>query len=222
MSTREFLRFDYVGDQVTADNFYAVILGNKTAVSEGSRKVVDSGPNDHISIYYSDHGAAGIIGMPKGPYVTAKDLTDVLKKKHASRTYKSLACDAGSMFDGLLPEGLNIYATTASNAAELSWVVYCDFKEFNGTCLGDTYSVSWMEDSARLKLGTRLLHLTLKPDGQIAVNNVSEVISTTEMQSTSLTAPTPTFSTTTPAPKAGVSKRPATETPGTDRKMKRV
>ncbi|GFP88057.1 vacuolar-processing enzyme [Phtheirospermum japonicum] len=53
---------DYVGDKVTADNFYAVILGNKTAVSGGSRKVVDSGPNDHIFIYYSDHGAAGFIG----------------------------------------------------------------------------------------------------------------------------------------------------------------
>ncbi|GFP88056.1 vacuolar-processing enzyme alpha-isozyme [Phtheirospermum japonicum] len=53
---------DYVGDKVTADNFYAVILGNKTAVSGGSRKVVDSGPNDHILIYYSDHGAAGFIG----------------------------------------------------------------------------------------------------------------------------------------------------------------
>ncbi|KAL3655691.1 hypothetical protein CASFOL_000087 [Castilleja foliolosa] len=153
---------DYVGDQVTADNFYAVILGNKTAVSGGSRKVIDSRPNDHIFIYYSDHGAAGIIGMPKGPFVAAKDLTDVLKKKHASGTYKSLvfyleACDAGSMFDGLLPKGLNIYATTASNAAELSWGVYCDFKEFKGICLGDTYSVSWMEDSEVNNLQTETL-----------------------------------------------------------------
>ncbi|KAL3615297.1 hypothetical protein CASFOL_040958 [Castilleja foliolosa] len=69
---------------------------------------------------------------------------------------------------------------------------------------------------------TRLLHLTLKPDGQIVVNSVSEVSSTTATQSISSTAGTPTFSPTTPAPKAGVSKRPATKTPGTDKKMKRV
>ncbi|KAL3651531.1 hypothetical protein CASFOL_004533 [Castilleja foliolosa] len=69
---------------------------------------------------------------------------------------------------------------------------------------------------------TKLLHLTLKNDGQIVVNSVSEVPSITETQSTSSTAGTPTFSPTTPAPKVGVSKRAATENPGTDKKMKRV
>ncbi|KAL3624232.1 hypothetical protein CASFOL_033048 [Castilleja foliolosa] len=35
-------------------------------------------------------------------------------------------------------------------------------------------------------------------------------------------AATQTFSPTTPVPKPGISKRPPTETPGTDKKMKRV
>lgn len=47
---------------MTAANLYAVILGNKTALTGGSGKVLDSGPNDNIFIYYTDHGAAGIIG----------------------------------------------------------------------------------------------------------------------------------------------------------------
>ncbi|GAB4837141.1 hypothetical protein Ancab_002052 [Ancistrocladus abbreviatus] len=68
--------------------------------------------------------------MPTDEELYAKDLIDVLKKKHASGTYKSMviyleACESGSMFDGLLPQGLNIYATTASNANESSWGFYC-------------------------------------------------------------------------------------------------
>lgn len=31
-----------------------------------------------------------ILGMPSGPFMYAKDLIDVLKKKHASGTYKSM------------------------------------------------------------------------------------------------------------------------------------
>ncbi|RWW59261.1 hypothetical protein BHE74_00033820 [Ensete ventricosum] len=53
---------DYVGDDVNVNNFFAVLLGNKTALSGGSGKVVNSGPNDHIFIFYSDHGGPGVLG----------------------------------------------------------------------------------------------------------------------------------------------------------------
>ncbi|RWW18756.1 hypothetical protein BHE74_00027631 [Ensete ventricosum] len=53
---------DYVGDNVNVNNFFAVLLGNKTALTGGSGKVVDSGPNDHIFIFYSDHGGPGVLG----------------------------------------------------------------------------------------------------------------------------------------------------------------
>jgi len=61
------------------------------------------------------------------------------------------ACESGSMFQ-TLPEGISIYATTAANAKESSWGTYCmpddkvDGKEIR-SCLGDLYSVNWMEDS---------------------------------------------------------------------------
>ncbi|XP_072968600.1 vacuolar-processing enzyme-like [Typha angustifolia] len=148
---------DYVGEDVNVNNFFAVLLGNKTALTGGSGKVVDSGPDDHIFIFYSDHGGPGVLGMPTFPYLYANDLIAVLKKKHASGTYKSMvfyleACESGSIFEGLLPEDINIYATTASNAVESSWGTYCPGeypsppREYY-TCLGDLYSVSWMEDS---------------------------------------------------------------------------
>ncbi|XP_070027215.1 vacuolar-processing enzyme-like isoform X1 [Nicotiana sylvestris] len=156
---------DYVLEDVNANNFYHVILGNKSAVVGGSGKVVNSGPNDHIFIYYPDHGGPGVVSMPSGEDVYVNNLVDVLKKKHASGTYDRLvfyleACASGSMFDGLLPEGLDIYVMTASEPNEDSWATYCGEgtpddpclvecppPEFQGVCLGDLYSVAWMEDS---------------------------------------------------------------------------
>ncbi|KAG6507599.1 hypothetical protein ZIOFF_032949 [Zingiber officinale] len=138
---------DYVGHDVNVNNFLAVLLGDKTAVTGGSGKVVDSGPDDHIFIFYSDHGGPGVLGMPTYPYLYSDDLNDALKKKHAMGTYKSMvfyleACESGSIFEGLLPEDINIYATTASNSYESSWGTYCP-GEYPGppleffTCLGD-------------------------------------------------------------------------------------
>ncbi|XP_062184109.1 vacuolar-processing enzyme beta-isozyme 1-like [Phragmites australis] len=148
---------DYTGDQVTTENFFAVLLGNKSAITGGSKKVIDSKPNDHIFIYYSDHGGPGVLGMPNMPYLYAGDFIKVLEKKHASNSYSKMviyveACESGSIFEGLLPEDLNIYVTTASNAVENSWGTYCPGMEPSPppeyiTCLGDLYSVSWMEDS---------------------------------------------------------------------------
>ncbi|KAL3619392.1 hypothetical protein CASFOL_036962 [Castilleja foliolosa] len=148
---------DYTGEQVTAENLYAVILGDKNAVKGGSGKVVNSKPNDRIFIYYSDHGGPGVLGMPNMPYLYAKDFIEVLKKKHASGTYKEMvlyieACESGSVFEGMMPDDLNIYVTTASNAEESSWGTYCPGMEPSPppeyiTCLGDLYSVAWMEDS---------------------------------------------------------------------------
>ncbi|CAO2816727.1 unnamed protein product [Amaranthus hypochondriacus] len=158
---------DYTGNNVTVHNFFAALLGDKKAITGGSGKVVESGPNDHIFIYYSDHGGAGVLGMPTVPFLYADELIKTLKKKHASGTYKSLvfyleACESGSMFEGLLPEGLNIYATTAANAVESSWGTYCPGDDPSpppeyDTCLGDMYSAAWMEDSESHNLRTETL-----------------------------------------------------------------
>ncbi|KAF8364645.1 hypothetical protein HHK36_033380 [Tetracentron sinense] len=148
---------DYTGKQVTAKNLYAVLLGDKSGVQGGSRKVVNSKPSDRIFIYYSDHGGPGVLGMPNMPFLYAADFIEVLKKKHASGSYREMviyveACESGSVFEGLMPKDLNIYVTTASNAEESSWGTYCPGMDPSPppefiTCLGDLYSVAWMEDS---------------------------------------------------------------------------
>lgn len=53
---------DYVGDDVNVNNFFAVLLGNRTALTGGSGKVIDSGPDDYIFVYYTDHGGPGVLG----------------------------------------------------------------------------------------------------------------------------------------------------------------
>ena len=53
---------DYTGKNVTSQNLYAVILGDKSKVKGGSGKVINSKPNDRIFIYYSDHGGPGVLG----------------------------------------------------------------------------------------------------------------------------------------------------------------
>lgn len=102
--------------------------------------------------------------MPVGDLVYAKDLIKVLKKKHEMKGYKRMAiyieaCESGSMLSGLLPDDVNIYATTASKPDENSWGWYCPSEsgkpnftttpgspDYYGTCLGDLYSIAWLED----------------------------------------------------------------------------
>ncbi|KAF4404585.1 hypothetical protein G4B88_005971 [Cannabis sativa] len=150
---------DYTGKHVTSENLYAVILGNKSAVTGGSGKVLDSGPNDHIFIYYADHGAPGMLGMPgELDVVYANDLVHVLKKKHENKAYRKMviyieACESGSIFDGLLPKNINIYATTASNSRESSYATYCPDDDFSSplseydTCLGDFDKANLREET---------------------------------------------------------------------------
>ncbi|KAF3682114.1 Vacuolar-processing enzyme [Capsicum annuum] len=57
-----------------------------------------------------------------------------------------------SVFEGIMPKSLNVYVTTASNTEESSWGTYCPGMDPPPpseylTCLGDLYSVAWMEVS---------------------------------------------------------------------------
>ncbi|GFP79202.1 vacuolar-processing enzyme [Phtheirospermum japonicum] len=158
---------DYTGKDANVQNLYAVILGNTSALTGGSGKVVDSGPNDHVFIYYSDHGSPGVVAMSSDELVYADDLINVLKQKHEANAYASMvfyleACESGSMFEGLLPETMNIYAITAANASEDSFATYCpeDYPFISpayDVCLGDVYSVSWIEDSEKHDLRSETL-----------------------------------------------------------------
>eukprot|EP00937_MAST-01D_sp_MAST-1D-sp2_P003583 g3583.t1 len=145
---------DYTGSIVDKQLFLDVLTGN---TSGNATKVLKSGPKDKVFVNFADHGGGQLIAMPNGAYLKAPELNDALKTMHSKKMYEKLvfymeACNSGSMFEGLLDKGLNIYATTAANPSEPSWGTYCPPQDMVdgksvGSCLGDLYSVNWMEDS---------------------------------------------------------------------------
>merc|ERR1719503_474772 len=73
------------------------------------------------------------------------------KKMFNELVFYMEACESGSMFPDLSTDG-KILAVTAANAKESSWGYYCPPNDAaNGqhmnACLGDLFSISWMEDS---------------------------------------------------------------------------
>jgi legumain len=156
---------DYTGRAVNANNFLAALTGNKTALEppilgqgKFSGRVIEAGPNDRLFVYYSDHGAPGVVGMPSGPFLYADQLHRSLHNRSLAGGFKETvlyieACESGSMFQGLLEENAGVYAVTAANEMESSWGTYCPNMGtdepppgFN-TCLGDLFSVAWLENA---------------------------------------------------------------------------
>jgi len=149
---------DYTGKDVTPENFLKILQGQKPM--GGSGKVINSGPNDHVFVYYSDHGATGLVAFPNGKILTVSALNKALKDMYDKKQYGQLvfyleSCEAGSMFRNVLPTNINIYATTAADYNESSYACYYDSKR--GTYLGDHYSVNWMEDSDKVNIETETL-----------------------------------------------------------------
>ena len=58
-------KIDYSKANVTPKIFQAVLEGDKSAVKgKGTERVVESTENDNIFIFFSDHGAPGLIAFP--------------------------------------------------------------------------------------------------------------------------------------------------------------
>lgn len=151
---------DYTGDTVTSTNFLNILTGNASAMKGiGSGKVINSRPNDHIFVNFVDHGAPGIVAFPNDE-LSATDLNAAIKKMYKQKRFEKMvfyieACESGSMFDGLLPKNINVFATTASNPDESSYACYYD--DLRQTYLGDVYSVNWMEDTDKENLSKETL-----------------------------------------------------------------
>uniref|UniRef100_A0A8D2M770 Legumain n=1 Tax=Zonotrichia albicollis TaxID=44394 RepID=A0A8D2M770_ZONAL len=140
---------DYTKEDVTPKNFLAVLRGDEEAVKGvGSGKVLKSGPKDHVFVYFTDHGAPGLLAFPDDD-LHVKDLNKTIwymyhHKKYQKMVFYIEACESGSMMNHLA-DNINVYATTAANPKESSYACYYD--DERQTYLGDWYSVNWMEDS---------------------------------------------------------------------------
>jgi legumain len=156
-------KIHYKGQDVTAANVLKVLRGDTTAPGP----VLKSTENSKVFFYFADHGAPGLIAMPVGPYLYADDLHKALLDMNKSKMYDEMtlyieACESGSMFENILEDNLNIYAVSAANSHESSWGTYCapddkvNGKEI-GSCLGDLFSVNWLEDADKAKMNAETL-----------------------------------------------------------------
>jgi len=135
----------------------AILKGDAAALKgKGTGRVLKSNSKSKVFINFADHGAPGLIAFPDSN-LYANDFNAALNYMHQNKMYEQMvvyieACESGSMFDGILAKDLNIYAVTAANPSESSWATYCYPDDIvNGvhinSCLGDTFSVNWMEDT---------------------------------------------------------------------------
>ncbi len=59
------LKIDYSKTHVTPEMFQAVLEGNKAFVKgKGTERVLESTSADNVFIFFSDHGAPGLIAFP--------------------------------------------------------------------------------------------------------------------------------------------------------------
>lgn len=147
---------DYKGDDVNSANFLAILRGDKSKVTGGNGKVLGSTAESKVFINFADHGAPGLIAFPND-YLYANDLNATITYMYEKKMYQEMvlyieACESGSMFNGILANDINVYAVTAANPDESSWGTYCPPDDMvNGveinSCLGDLFSVNWMEDA---------------------------------------------------------------------------
>jgi len=152
----EGLVIDWKGKDVTPDNFAKILEGSSDGAVGKQGKVLTSTKEDNVFVYFCDHGGVGIIGFPETT-MHANALISALKTSYENGRFKQMvfyleACESGSMFQNLLPKDLPIFAVTAANAKESSWGTYCSPKDevdgkHIGSCLGDLFSVNWMQDT---------------------------------------------------------------------------
>ena len=123
-------------------------------------KVIESGPDDYVFVNFAGHGGPGRLAMPSPPSLHARALNAALKEMSAAEKFAKLvfyveACEAGSMFQNILPRNINVYVTTATDDENPSYSCYFDSSRH--TWLGDLYSVNWMENTDEADLHTETL-----------------------------------------------------------------
>eukprot|EP00929_Paragymnodinium_shiwhaense_P005806 TRINITY_DN1081_c0_g1_i3.p1 TRINITY_DN1081_c0_g1~~TRINITY_DN1081_c0_g1_i3.p1 ORF type:complete len:480 (+),score=135.81 TRINITY_DN1081_c0_g1_i3:59-1441(+) len=174
-------KIDYKGDVVTAQLFLDVLTGNANGTPKGG-KVLKSGPNNRVFLNFADHGGVNIIAFPNGPFLHATDLSKTLDTMKQKNMFKELlfymeACESGSMFPNLSTSS-GIYAVTAANAQESSWGYYCPpLDKVNGksigSCLGDLFSIAWMEDTDKSGSGETIKDQVAKVTTRTSKSHVS-------------------------------------------------
>ncbi|KER18937.1 hypothetical protein T265_15739, partial [Opisthorchis viverrini] len=150
---------DYRGEDITRFNFMKVLRGDDK-LEANKKKVLRSGPNDNVFIFFSGHGGTFFITFLQD-ILYATELNSTLAYMHSKKKYNKLVlyletCCSGSMFKDVLPSNMGIYVTTSANEDETSHAIFCKDKEID-VCLANEYSYDWILDSEYNDLKKRTL-----------------------------------------------------------------
>jgi Glycosylphosphatidylinositol transamidase (GPIT), subunit GPI8 len=120
---------DYTGENATADNLLAVLLGMEP--ESGSGKTLRPSAEDNVFFYYDDHGNTDIIAMPTGRRFTGssdwKQVFDMLGSKHLYKNFVIFvqACYSGSLFyKQNIPD--NVYIATSAPTDDSAYACWMD------------------------------------------------------------------------------------------------
>jgi len=123
----------FKGTSVTAEQFYTTLT------------TIPTTSNDHVFVYYDNHGGPDILGVPDGcgDLITGEGLDAAFQKMSQAGLYKYLffaieACYAGSVAE--LFTAPNMVTITASNNQESSYA-YC-YDSYIGSYLSNEFT--WM------------------------------------------------------------------------------
>ncbi|XP_047673780.1 legumain-like [Tachysurus fulvidraco] len=149
---------DYTGADVTAKNFLAVLRGDSSAVKKtGAKKVIQSGRNDTVFIYLSDHGGQGSFSSPNSN-LHADDLINTVTAMAKAGKFSKMviyidACYSGSMVKKLDElKDSNVYAVSSCRPDKCSYSCYYD--QSLKTCLSSCFTAHWLQHTETVKLNT--------------------------------------------------------------------
>ncbi|VDK51756.1 unnamed protein product [Anisakis simplex] len=104
--------------------------------------------------------------------VTGYELTETLKRMKRKKQFNKLAIYldshySGSMFDGILPSNIGVYAVTSSDVDQASASTECGMDEL--PCLATEFPKSWLYDLDMQEFGT---NQTLREQYEVVYGNV--------------------------------------------------
>ena len=168
--TKELYLNILLGDSGSVHNMTGLLgdsgsVHNMTGIE--NPKVLKTNKDDHIFLYYIDHGGDNIVAMPDGDYLTARELVQTIQTMYDEGKYGKLvyyleACESGSMWQ-TLPNDINAYALSSTLPNESSWGTYCPPNDdvvdgvHIGSCLGEVWSCFWLEQDDAADLSTLTL-----------------------------------------------------------------
>jgi len=133
-----------------------VLKGDKSKVSGGSGRVLNSGANDRVFVSHEGHGCNGLLEVGSGDSITVRELNHALKyaskkKLFKELTYYVMACESGSMFEGHLDPNGNIYVLTAAKPGESTTayqnITFMKDGEKLAIWINTEFGHAWLSDS---------------------------------------------------------------------------